>query len=1477
VTEETLFAAALEQADPAAYLAAHCPDPDARRRVEELLAAHDAAGSFLSHPAAGDVTTALPSADPDATADPRTGPAEPDEALAFLKPPTRPGSLGRLAHYEVIEVLGSGGFGTVLKAFDDRLHRAVAVKVLAPQLAASGAARTRFEREARSAAAVRDDHVVNVYAVSEPGDPLPYLVMELVAGQTLQAKLDKAGPLPPKEVLRIGSQIARGLAAAHKQGLIHRDIKPANILLENGVERVKVTDFGLARAADDASISQSGVVAGTPMYMSPEQARGDTLDTRSDLFSLGSVLYALCTGRPPFRADTTLGVLKRVVEDEPRPVRDVNPEVPRWLADVVAKLHAKAPADRFQTAGEVAELLSGYLAELQQQGTVVSRVAAPRRKRVMAGTGWGWWFAAALTVAALLSAGGVLGESDPPVPRREVHYDLAIGFAVLGLAVLAPAAGLMTLSRRWGGRGLGVAAAGLLAAAANVALGLLAPAGDLGTVVVMPTPGLESILPHQDGKAVGDWIDVSNGHTLRLPPGHYTLEPRFAPGITTAGWDLTSNGGSGGASASIGMRQTTRSPEFELRPGGRVTVRAETTRVRPTVSWGEYVDPLGDCRLTEDAAGLTLTVPPGNHDLNTRAGANTNGPRVLREVVGDFEARVTVLPLPKPLAGTSARADGVSYVGAGLVVWQDDGNLFRLFRAGLATNNNGAPFAQAEWFPPNTDRGHSAAYVADAPMHLRLRRVGDKLYPAHSPDGKTWKELQAVTDLPLAAKLRVGVGAVSTYHKEIAFRLDAPTVEAATTPDGFTPLFNGRDLTGWKTHPDQPGEWRVDAGHLVSTRAAGYLFSEKGDWQDFHLRAEVHVVQGGNSGIFFRTPFKLDRVGGPNPDQFAPAGWYEADLFWGPVARPGRIRDLGETAETLAEPNQWMTLEIIAQGNHFITKVNGKVAVDVVDPNFTFARGHFSLQAFTANTSVRFRKIEVMELPTAAPAWVSLFDGKTLAGWKVAYGRNTAWQVRDGAIVGSGKSTGLATEKETYRDFHLRAEVKVNAGGDSGLLFRGPAATDSIQAQILNGVPENGTGSLYHESAGLAESVPGPPIPPDDWFVFEVIARGDRIETRVNGKVAARVDDRTELAGPIGLECFSAKTVVQFRKVEVKELPPAGVPGASAVPRRAADILPFWVGTWRSASELVVPAPAAGKGHGGGTLVLDLVGDGKYLRGVGTEESHPFQTLLVQTYDEAKEALRGWFYMSDGKTSGPGPGQWDANARTLQWTEKLPDGLQAVNRFEFVDADTVRARLLHQNSKNEVVFDVRQTFTRQKAAAVPRDLPVADRPAELAVLDRLVGEWRNETTRKALAPAAKDRTVTTTERGRSILGGRFVEVTHGGGVSGTNDYWLTGYDPAAKLYRTWFFGADGTTAEFAGTWAAATATMRLASPDGSAAGSWVFPGADRRDGRITMKDAAGQPVVEMTSTSRRVVPGGEGLTGAGWGRFPPGEPGASAP
>jgi len=384
-----------------------------RSRVEELLASHEGQDSFLARPALAAMTdrTGGQEAATSHTATAvhgETGDESSTHAhvvLDFLEPCTTPERIGKLGPYEIIEVIGSGGMGIVLKAFDTKLQRVVAIKLLAPALAHNATAVKRFLREARAAAAVSHDHVVTIFAVEETSCP-PYLVMECIGGQSLQQKVDRWGQFETAEVLRIGMQIAEGLAAAHKQGLIHRDIKPGNILLENGVERVKITDFGLARAVDDVGMTQTGHVTGTPEYMSPEQAKGEPLDARSDLFSLGSVLYTMCTGRPAFRADTTVGVLRRVCDDHPRPIAEVNPDIPDGLVAIIDKLMAKQPQDRLQSAREVAELLSSYLAWWQQPDArpapaIPGRTQVARHRKVLS------ILALAMTAVALVWVAGL--------------------------------------------------------------------------------------------------------------------------------------------------------------------------------------------------------------------------------------------------------------------------------------------------------------------------------------------------------------------------------------------------------------------------------------------------------------------------------------------------------------------------------------------------------------------------------------------------------------------------------------------------------------------------------------------------------------------------------------------------------------------------------------------------------------------------------------------------------------------------------------------------------------------------------------------------------------------------------------------------------------------------------------------------------------------------------------------------------------
>ncbi|MFL5327460.1 MAG: WD40 repeat domain-containing serine/threonine protein kinase [Gemmataceae bacterium] len=306
------------------------------------------------------------------------GDTERSSPTSFLQPPDRPGSIGKFAEFDIIRVIGRGGMGIVYEAIDPCLERRVALKVLDPQYAKDPLARQRFCREARAAAAVTHEnvviiHSVNEHSVSEVGD-LPYLVMQYIPGETLQQWLDRGRPTIA-EAVAIARQVSAGLAAAHRRGLIHRDVKPANILITQdeslpassgdpsnvvamgALHHVKLTDFGLARAAEDVTITQSGFVPGTPQYMAPEQARGEAIDTRSDLFSLGGVLYAMVTGQAPFQGSTPYLVLREVTDREPTPVQYFNANVPDWLNAIIQKLLAKKPGDRFQSAGEVAGLL----------------------------------------------------------------------------------------------------------------------------------------------------------------------------------------------------------------------------------------------------------------------------------------------------------------------------------------------------------------------------------------------------------------------------------------------------------------------------------------------------------------------------------------------------------------------------------------------------------------------------------------------------------------------------------------------------------------------------------------------------------------------------------------------------------------------------------------------------------------------------------------------------------------------------------------------------------------------------------------------------------------------------------------------------------------------------------------------------------------------------------------------------------------
>lgn len=275
--------------------------------------------------------------------------------------------------YVLGKLLGAGGFARVFAARDTRLERNVAVKMLRPDLASSGEALERFQREARALAGVRHPNVIDVYTVGD-ADGAAYFVMPLVEGTSLRELMDREGKVEIEEARRILVEACRGLEAAHRAGVIHRDVKPANVLLEGEERRVLLTDFGIARALEveetEAGLTMGGGFVGTPRYMSPEQAAGDRVDVRSDVYSLGMVGYEMLAGRPPFMSRTTHALILDHVANEPPELRTLRPDCPEDLARVTHRALAKDPGERWQSSEELARAL--------EEGPRVDVELAPR-------------------------------------------------------------------------------------------------------------------------------------------------------------------------------------------------------------------------------------------------------------------------------------------------------------------------------------------------------------------------------------------------------------------------------------------------------------------------------------------------------------------------------------------------------------------------------------------------------------------------------------------------------------------------------------------------------------------------------------------------------------------------------------------------------------------------------------------------------------------------------------------------------------------------------------------------------------------------------------------------------------------------------------------------------------------------------------------------------------------------------------------
>lgn len=370
-------------------------------------------------PAAAPPVPSPPVESPPLGASALSPPVQPSKEYDFLAPAKQTDEIGRLGHYRVLKLLGAGGMGMVFQAEDTLLKRTVALKVMKPSASASERSRKRFLREAQAVAAIDHDHIISIYQVAVDRGT-PYLAMPFLKGESLDQRL-KRERIPIPDAIRIAREIAQGLEGAHACGLIHRDIKPANVWLETRGQpagdssagpdfRVKILDFGLARdTEDDLRLTKEGMVLGTPSYMAPEQASAGSIDFRADLFSLGSILYRMCTGEPPFKGNSAMAIVMSVMNDEPRPIQELNPQTPPELAQLIHRLLAKKAEDRPASARAVIDAVVA-IERVLSPGSMPSGPTAIVPATVPGGKSTGalgrWLTAAGVLLVAILAVGG---------------------------------------------------------------------------------------------------------------------------------------------------------------------------------------------------------------------------------------------------------------------------------------------------------------------------------------------------------------------------------------------------------------------------------------------------------------------------------------------------------------------------------------------------------------------------------------------------------------------------------------------------------------------------------------------------------------------------------------------------------------------------------------------------------------------------------------------------------------------------------------------------------------------------------------------------------------------------------------------------------------------------------------------------------------------------------------------------------------
>ncbi len=785
-----------------------------------------------------------------------------------------PAELANHAQYEVLRELGRGGMGVVYLANNKLMDRLEVLKVINKTLLDRPGAVERFLREIRSAAKLTHANVVTAYSAVQQGTLLAF-AMEYVDGSDLATVVKAQGPLPVPHACFYVQQAAWGLQHAFEKQMVHRDIKPQNLILARDGKKhiVKILDFGLAKATqakkgENLALTRTGQMMGTPDYIAPEQSLdAASADIRADIYSLGCTLYFLLSGHAPFSGNSLAGILMAHQMDEAKPLNLVRPEVPEELAAVVRKMMAKDPAKRYQTPAEVAQVLgpfikSGPAAAPGRSSPALSQATPPSPTMIAADT------KTDPPIAAVVAPPPIAKKVTPPItktvtpPAPDPAPLIAWGTLSTGTPVHARRRSRSKILLLGGGIASCVALVAVVALVGLLAGGVLRIRTQEGTIV------LENLPPDADVAVDGERVTIDPGdgkpYEIRVAPGKKHRLQVKRDGFKIFGTELAIDAG---ARRTIEVHLEPRlaagnppAPAPALAPPDK----APPPLPRPVAEDKGFV-PLFNGK---DLTGWILDGGPKDAwaivdgSISCRGkGSAARGWLLTEKSYADFVFRCQFQLDQEADSGIGIRAQPGETIGK-LPIHLN----IKLRRRPVGSVQTGSLYYWLNTAEPPARPAKLKPPGAWNDLEIEVRgqtlRVAVNDAEVQDLDLSRYASLEKVLG---GAKRKAGRIGLAQHSGEARFRairikdLTRDIAPPAKTDSGFVPLFNGKDLTGWKTHPQAPGNWRVEAGVLVGRGPKkNCLFTDRGDYEDLHFLIEAMINQGGNSGQQFRMPFGPD-------------------------------------------------------------------------------------------------------------------------------------------------------------------------------------------------------------------------------------------------------------------------------------------------------------------------------------------------------------------------------------------------------------------------------------------------------------------------------------------------------------------------------------------------------------------------------------------------------------------------------------------